>query len=76
MSGSFFAGAYGGDVANLDAHSRLECRICWWVYDPVLGDETRQIPTGTPFSALPTDWSCPVCSGDRAGFLLLEDAAS
>jgi rubredoxin len=69
---SFFAGAYGGDVSTLADESRLECRICWWVYDPAEGDPTRQIPSGTPFSQLPQDWSCPNCSGDRGGFLLLE----
>lgn len=73
MSGGFFAGAYGGDVTTLADDSRLECRICWWVYDPAQGDATRQIPAGTPFARLPIDWSCPTCSGDRAGFLLLGD---
>jgi len=69
---SFFAGSYGGDDGQLSPDSRLECRICWWVYDPGTGDETRQVPPGTPFAALPADWSCPVCAGQRSGFLLLE----
>jgi rubredoxin len=29
---------------------RLECKICWWVYDPREGDPVWQIEPGTPFS--------------------------
>jgi len=69
---SFFAGSYGGDNAQLTAESQLECRICWWVYDPAVGDPVHQIPPQTPFSALPADWSCPNCAGQRDAFLVLE----
>ncbi len=73
MSGSFFGGSYGGDPSRIVATSRLECRICWYVFDPKEGDETRQVPAGTLFADLPADWSCPVCSGEKAGFMVLED---
>ena len=73
MSEAFFAGAYGGDVANLAADTRLECKICWYVYDPKLGDEVWQIPAGTAFAGLPAHWSCPVCGGKKQDFLLLDD---
>ena len=39
--------------------ARLECRICWYVYDPELGDPVEQIPPGTPFLELPSHWRCP-----------------
>ena len=52
---------------------RLECKICWTVYDPALGDEVWQIPPGTPFADLPPHWSCPNCSAEKSGFLLLDD---
>ena len=68
----FFAGAYGGDVNSLADDAKLECRICWYVYDPAEGDEYWQIPPGTPFSALPEHWSCPNCDSDKAGFLLMD----
>ena len=74
MSGHFFAGAYGGDVAGLPDDARMECRICWHVYDPIDGDEVRQIRPGTPFSQLPDDWRCPQCDAERDGFLVLDDA--
>jgi rubredoxin len=53
---------------------RLECRICWTVYDPALGDEVWQIPPGTPFSALPPHWSCPNCAAEKQDFLILDEA--
>ncbi len=73
MTRSFFAGSYGGDDTQLNDASRLECRICWWVYDPEVGDPVHQIPPATPFAALPADWSCPVCAGQRDAFLVVED---
>ena len=73
MSDSFFAGAYGGDAANVAAASRLECKICWYVYDPAQGDEVWQIPPGTPYAELPAHWSCPNCGAKKQDFLLLDD---
>jgi rubredoxin len=52
---------------------RLECKICWAVYDPALGDEVWQVPPGTPFAALPPHWSCPNCAAEQQNFLLLDD---
>ena len=73
MSEGFFAGAFGGDVNTLADDARLECRICWHVYDPAEGDAYWQIPPGTPFSKLPDHWSCPVCDSPRDGFILIEE---
>ncbi len=52
---------------------RLECKICWTVYDPALGDAVWQIAPGTPFAELPVHWSCPECSAEQSNFLLLDD---
>ncbi len=73
MSVSFFCGAYGDEGAAFPADARLECKICWHVYDPAEGDEVRQIPAGTPFAALPAQWSCPNCDGGKDGFLVVPD---
>jgi rubredoxin len=72
---NFFAGSYGGNADKIGPTTKLECKICWHVYDPALGDEYWQIPAGTPFSALPDSWSCPNCDGKREEFLVLEDGA-
>jgi rubredoxin len=49
--------------------AKLECRICWYVYDPEVGDETEQIPPGTPFLELPEYWRCPQCDSEPDAFL-------
>ena len=67
-----FEGSYLGDAGKIAPDAVLECKICWHVYDPAVGDDTRQIPVGTPFSALPQDWRCPQCDGDRDQFMVVD----
>lgn len=45
------------------AEGTRECptRDCGWVYDPAIGDPEHGIAPGTPFEALPEDWTCPAC---------------
>ncbi|MGI2259353.1 rubredoxin [Shewanella sp. GXUN23E] len=69
----FLPGSYGGDDRKLSGNTRLECKICWYVYDPALGDDYWQIAAGTPFAQLPGDWRCPECDGDKSGFMVLSD---
>lgn len=45
------------------------CSVCGYIYDPVIGDEERGIPPGTPFEDLPDDWECPVCSAAKSLFI-------
>ena len=52
--------------------ARRECRICWHVYDPALGDEVWQIAAGTSFEALPAHWRCPECDAAKDAFLALD----
>lgn len=67
-----FEGSYLGDAARLAPTARMECKICWHVYDPAEGCEVWQVPPGTPFAALPGEWRCPVCDGDRDQFMALD----
>lgn len=53
------------------ATARYECKVCWYVYDPDVGDDVWQIPPGVPFAALPAHWSCPQCSTTKDQFLAL-----
>jgi [NiFe] hydrogenase assembly HybE family chaperone len=69
-----FEGSFLGNNDRIDAGTLLECSVCWWVYDPALGDATWQIPAGTAFAALPDDWRCPGCDAARDQFLVLEAA--
>jgi rubredoxin len=64
---------HAGPDGLIDAAARLECKVCWHVYDPAEGDPVWQIPPGTPFTALPGHWTCPNCATPKDGFLLLTD---
>ena len=57
------------DVADV---TRLECGICWTVYDPADGDAVAQIAPGTPFAALPEEWHCPNCDAPKSKFMAIE----
>ena len=72
MSAGFFRGSAAGELAPA---TRLECKICWHVYDPASGDDYWQVPPGTPFSELPDYWTCPNCDGRREDFMVVEDDA-
>lgn len=67
-----FEGSYMGDNARLAPTARLECKICWHVYDPAQGCDTWDVPPGTPFAVLPDHWRCPVCDGERTQFMVLD----
>ncbi|GJL99791.1 MAG: hypothetical protein DHS20C07_14710 [Methyloligella sp.] len=69
----FYAGSYGGNNDKIDDSTRLECKICWHIYDPKEGDDYWQIPAGTPFAKLPDHWTCPNCDGKREEFMVVKD---
>jgi len=48
--------------------TKYVCTLCGYVYDPEVGDDTADIPAGTPFEALPEDWVCPECGADKDMF--------
>lgn len=64
-----FEGSFLGDAARLHPEDRLECGICWWVYDPASGDDLRRVPPGTAFADLPEDWCCPGCDNPKQRFM-------
>ncbi len=44
------------------------CTVCGFVYNPDEGDPRGEVPPGTPFEALPDDWTCPVCGVGKDRF--------
>lgn len=68
-----FEGSFLGALDKISDQAIMECKICWTPYDPAEGDDYRQIDPGTPFTALPHDWSCPNCSAPKEQFMVLED---
>lgn len=71
-----FEGSYLGASDKISDRAIMECKICWTPYDPAEGDDTRQVEPGTPFLALPDDWSCPNCSAPKEQFLVQSDPGS
>jgi rubredoxin len=57
------------DVGARPADSRMECRICWYLYDPAEGDPIGQVRPDTAFDDLADDWRCPRCDSDKSSFL-------
>ena len=49
------------------------CTVCNWIYDPAVGDPDSGIAPGTPFEAIPADWSCPLCGVTKEDFELVEE---
>lgn len=45
------------------------CKVCSMIYDPAIGDPDSGIAAGTPFEAIPDDWSCPICRTRKANFI-------
>lgn len=68
-----FEGSYLGAQDKISDQAIMECKVCWTPYDPADGDDSRQVDPGTPFSALPEDWTCPTCSAPAEQFMVLED---
>ncbi|MEL7028302.1 MAG: [NiFe]-hydrogenase assembly chaperone HybE [Pseudomonadota bacterium] len=62
------AGAIGPDAV-------LECGVCWWTYDPDIGDETRDIPPGVAFTDLAENWRCPACDAEKSKFMVVNAGA-
>lgn len=53
------------DPKDLD---RFECGACGYTYEPVKGDSTGKIASGTAFEDLPETWRCPVCGVRKERF--------
>ena len=68
-----FEGSYRADGIGLADDARLECGVCWFVYDPAAGDPRAAVLPGTPFARLPEHWSCPECDAPRHRFMAVSD---
>jgi len=61
------------DQIGDDPQTRMECGVCWTVYDPAAGDPLGRAGPGTAFADLPADWGCPTCDAPAAKFLKVHD---
>lgn len=49
-------------------NAKYVCRVCDYVYDPILGDPDSGVKPGTPFEKLPENWVCPICRAAKSQF--------
>jgi rubredoxin len=47
---------------------KMKCLACGYVYDPEVGDAGGNIPAGTSFENLTSDWVCPICGAGKDSF--------
>lgn len=59
---------------RIAAAHKMQCRVCWYVYDEAEGCPETQTPPGTPFKDLPGWWRCPQCDTPAERFIPLESA--
>jgi rubredoxin len=55
--------------SRIAPETRMECGVCWHVYDPADGDPVWQIEPGVAFADLPAEWRCPECDAPQERFL-------
>ena len=49
-------------------NAKYVCRVCGYIYDPILGDPDSGIQPGTTFEKLPENWVCPICKATKSQF--------
>ncbi len=49
------------------------CKVCGWVYDPVVGDPDGGIASGTPFESISDTWECPLCGATKEDFEIVNE---
>jgi rubredoxin len=47
---------------------KYTCQVCFYTYDPAVGDPDNGILPGTSFEDLPENWVCPVCGAEKSSF--------
>jgi rubredoxin len=47
---------------------KWQCVLCGFIYDEAAGLPEEGIAPGTPWEAVPEDWTCPHCSATKVDF--------
>ena len=48
------------------------CLICGWIYDEDAGAPEHGIAAGTPWAAVPMNWTCPECGARKEDFEMVQ----
>lgn len=52
----------------VNGHRRFMCRGCYFIYEEAEGLPQHNIPAGTMFADIPSEWHCPDCGTDKGTF--------
>lgn len=55
--------------SRIQPTTKMQCKVCWHVYDPAEGCEDMGIAPGTSFNDLPDNFLCPDCGNPRSSFI-------
>lgn len=61
------AAAIGGTKKGKMEVVRYKCRLCGYIYSPLIGEPHNGIPAGTAFEDVPDDYVCPICGQQGKG---------
>jgi rubredoxin len=66
----------GSEIAIEETHKRMvyQCKNCFSVYDPQVGDENQGIQKGTLFEQVPVNYHCPLCESGKEDFVEVDEA--
>jgi rubredoxin len=48
------------------------CLICGWIYDEAAGHPESGVVPGTPWQAVPVNWTCPECGARKEDFEMVQ----
>lgn len=60
-------------MARVGPTTRMQCKVCWHIYDPAEGCPEWNVEPGTPFNELPDDFCCPDCGQPKSAFIPADD---
>jgi rubredoxin len=56
------------EITETPPPNRYECLTCGYIYEPDMGDDKSQVPSGTAFEDVAQSWRCPVCGSPKSRF--------
>jgi rubredoxin len=61
-----------GPIEKVTEPKTWMCLICGWIYDEAAGDPEHDIAPGTPWHAVPMNWTCPECGARKEDFEMVQ----
>lgn len=52
---------------------KMVCQGCFFIYDPMYGDQESNVDPMTNFEEIPEGWKCPICDNTKTQFIPLTE---